>query len=88
MLLLYVVYCVALHFNSALEKWAQTWPVPCKQMSPEEESALVSYKTLDEDRAKMATYNANAEADKQVPQQNNVDQYETGTVVAWWGGVV
>ncbi|KAF5272175.1 hypothetical protein FQA39_LY01257 [Lamprigera yunnana] len=50
MLFMYVVYCIVLHFNPQLEKWAQTLPVPCKKVTPDEESGLVSYKTLDEEK--------------------------------------
>lgn len=50
MMLMYVVYCIVLHFNTQLEQWAQTLPVPCKQPQPDEQSGLVSYKTLEEDR--------------------------------------
>lgn len=50
MLFMYVVYCVVLHFNTPLEKWSQTLPVPCKRVEPQEESGLVSYKTLEEER--------------------------------------
>lgn len=55
MLLMYVVYCIALHFNPQLEKWAQTWPVPCKRQ-PEEQAGLVTYKTLDEDKSRRPSY--------------------------------
>lgn len=55
MLFMYIVYCIVLHFNPQLERWAQTLPVPCKKPPPEEESGLVSYKTLEEDR-KHASY--------------------------------
>jgi hypothetical protein len=30
MLLMYGVYCIALRFNTQLEAWAQTLPIPCK----------------------------------------------------------
>ncbi|KAF2882601.1 hypothetical protein ILUMI_23569 [Ignelater luminosus] len=50
MLFMYVVYCIVLHFNPQLEKWAQTLPVPCKKATPDEESGLVSYKTLEEEK--------------------------------------
>ncbi|CAB3378124.1 Hypothetical predicted protein [Cloeon dipterum] len=30
MLFMYSVYCVALRFNTQLEQWAQTLPIPCK----------------------------------------------------------
>ncbi|XP_055542829.1 probable sodium/potassium/calcium exchanger CG1090 [Wyeomyia smithii] len=46
MLLFYVVYCVALHFNTALEKWAHTLNLPIKLPTKEEQSALVTYKNL------------------------------------------
>ncbi|XP_035891743.1 probable sodium/potassium/calcium exchanger CG1090 [Anopheles stephensi] len=48
MLLFYVVYCVALHFNTPLEKWAHTWNLPIKLPTKEEQSALVTYKNLPE----------------------------------------
>lgn len=56
MLLMYVVYCVVLHFNARLERWAQTLPVPCRLQAPEEESALVSYRHLEEDRSRRPSY--------------------------------
>ncbi|XP_066994837.2 probable sodium/potassium/calcium exchanger CG1090 [Anabrus simplex] len=56
MLCMYLVYCVVLHFNPALERWAQTLPVPCRRPPPEEESALVSYKHLEEDRSRRPSY--------------------------------
>ncbi|KAJ9588298.1 hypothetical protein L9F63_018333 [Diploptera punctata] len=67
MLLMYVVYCIVLHYNSRLERWAQTLPVPCRQPSPEEESALVSYRHLEEDRSRRPSYTSpppSATADK------------------------
>ncbi|XP_065156142.1 probable sodium/potassium/calcium exchanger CG1090 [Atheta coriaria] len=57
MLIMYVVYCVALHFNPLLEAWAHTLPLPFKLPTPEENAAIVSnYKTLDEERNKRASY--------------------------------
>ncbi|XP_044271397.1 probable sodium/potassium/calcium exchanger CG1090 isoform X2 [Tribolium madens] len=50
MILMYVVYCIALHYNNYLEQWAQKLPVPCKKIAPDEQSGLVSYKTLEEER--------------------------------------
>ncbi|CAG9835651.1 unnamed protein product [Diabrotica balteata] len=55
MILTYIVYCIVLHFNTPLERWAQTWPVPFKKMAPTEQSGLVSYKTL-EDGGKHQSY--------------------------------
>lgn len=50
MMLMYVVYCVVLSYNASLEQWAQSLPVPCKKHTPEEQSGLVSYKTLEEEK--------------------------------------
>lgn len=36
MLIMYGVYCAVLHFNPIIEKWAQTWPVPCKRKAEEQ----------------------------------------------------
>lgn len=56
MLLMYAGYCLVLHYNSRIEKWAQKLPVPCRQPLPEEESALVSYRQLEEDRSRRPSY--------------------------------
>lgn len=50
---MYVVYCVALSYNSSLERWAKSYNIPYlpKDDEPAEASALVSYKSLQEDRA-------------------------------------
>lgn len=48
MLLCYVVYCVVLHFNTPLEKWAYSLKLPIKLPSKEEQSALVTFKNLPE----------------------------------------
>ncbi|CAH0721028.1 unnamed protein product, partial [Brenthis ino] len=45
MLFMYGVYCVALRFNNALERWALTLPLPFKLPSREEQAALVTYKS-------------------------------------------
>lgn len=52
MLIMYGVYCVALSFNARLERWAKSYNIPFlpKDDEPAEESALVSYKSLQEDR--------------------------------------
>lgn len=49
LLLFYVAYCVLMCFNTRLEAWAQTLPVPCKRPADGEDSALVSYKHLDDE---------------------------------------
>jgi hypothetical protein len=56
MLLMYVGYCLVLHYNPRIEKWAQKLPVPCRQTLPEEESAIVSYRHLEEDRSRRPSY--------------------------------
>jgi hypothetical protein len=56
MLLMYVGYCVVLHYNTRIERWAQSLPVPCRQTLPEEESAIVSYRHLEEDRSRRPSY--------------------------------
>lgn len=48
MLLCYVGYCVALHFNTELERWALGLNLPFKLPSKEEQSALVTYKNVPE----------------------------------------
>lgn len=49
MIITYLIYCVVLHFNTELEKWAHTLPVPFKPAAPCEQSGLVTYKTLDDE---------------------------------------
>lgn len=44
----YVIYCIALHFNPFLERWAHSLKLPIKLPSKEEQSALVTYKNLPE----------------------------------------
>lgn len=59
MLLMYVGYCVALSYNTNLERWAQTWPVPCRT-AIEEDQHLVSYKHLDDNRQNATNYSGTA----------------------------
>ncbi|KAJ8715485.1 hypothetical protein PYW07_009967 [Mythimna separata] len=42
---MYGVYCVALRFNTALERWAMTLPLPFKLPTREEQAALVTYRS-------------------------------------------
>ncbi|XP_037025683.1 probable sodium/potassium/calcium exchanger CG1090 [Bradysia coprophila] len=46
MMLFYVVYCIALYFNTSLEKWAHSLQLPIKLPTKEEQSALVTYKNV------------------------------------------
>jgi len=52
MLIMYGVYCMVLSFNAKLERWAKSYNIPFlpKDDEPAEESALVSYRSLQEDR--------------------------------------
>ncbi|KAJ8715475.1 hypothetical protein PYW07_009966 [Mythimna separata] len=43
---MYGVYCVALRFNTALERWAMTLPLPFKLPTREEQAALVTYRWI------------------------------------------
>lgn len=70
MLICYVGYCIALHFNDHLERWAHSLNLPIKLPSKDEQSSLVTYKNVPEP----ATYNTNAAASpvgatQQPPQQ-------------------
>lgn len=67
---MYLVYCVVLHFNPVLERWAQTLPVPCKKIAPDEQSGLMTYKTLEED-GKHTNYGGS-------PDQAMVDTFHAG----------
>lgn len=48
MLIFYVLYCVMLHFNTFLERWAYSLKLPIKLPSKEEQSALVTFKNVPE----------------------------------------
>lgn len=66
MILFYVLYCVALHFNTALEKWAYSLKLPIKLPTKEEQSALVTFKNLpDPNYSQNAAADANGAADEQ-----------------------
>ncbi|XP_055716381.1 probable sodium/potassium/calcium exchanger CG1090 isoform X1 [Phlebotomus papatasi] len=69
MLVFYVFYCIALHFNSALERWAMTWKLPIKLPTKEEQSALVTYKNISD-----PTYTQNAQAVTNLSQEPQQEQ--------------
>lgn len=48
MILFYVFYCIVLHFNTPLEKWAYSLKLPIKLPTKEENAALVTYKNIPE----------------------------------------
>lgn len=52
MLIVYCVYCIVLSFNESLERYAKSLNLPYlpKDSDPADESALVSYRSLQEER--------------------------------------
>lgn len=53
MLIMYGVYCIVLAFNTRLERWAKSFDIPWlpkDEEQPAEQSALVTYKSLQEER--------------------------------------
>uniref|UniRef100_A0A1A9WY23 Sodium/calcium exchanger membrane region domain-containing protein n=1 Tax=Glossina brevipalpis TaxID=37001 RepID=A0A1A9WY23_9MUSC len=71
MLLCYVGYCVALYFNSALERWALSLNLPFKLPTKEEQSSLVTYKNVSDN-----TYTQGNQ------QQTNLSQEPDATTTA------
>lgn len=70
MILCYVVYCVALHFNSALEKWAYSLKLPIKLPTKEEQSALVTFKNVPDQNYSQNASETNGNATEQQQQQH------------------
>lgn len=90
MILFYVLYCVALHFNTALEKWAYSLKLPIKLPTKEEQSALVTFKNLpDQNYSQNVEANVNGAEQSQLSspdqqrqqqeQQHNYQSYNSGT---------
>lgn len=67
MLFCYVLYCIALHFNSALEQLAQPYilKLPIKLPTREEQSALVTFKNVPDTSYNTATKNPDATSPQQ-----------------------
>ncbi|XP_025832357.1 probable sodium/potassium/calcium exchanger CG1090 isoform X2 [Agrilus planipennis] len=78
MLIMYGVYCIALHYNPQMEKWAHSLPIPFKLPTPEEGSGLVNYKTMDDDK-KIPNYGSN-------PDQNYDTTVKTAEQVTEFDG--
>lgn len=79
MLLMYVVYCVALSFNTSLERWAKSYNISWlpKDEEPAEQGHLVTYKSLqDENRAAYTGPAAVAPGDPYNAPQQNTGQFE------------
>ncbi|XP_030562677.1 probable sodium/potassium/calcium exchanger CG1090 [Drosophila novamexicana] len=69
MLLCYVLYCIALHFNTELERWALGLNLPFKLPSKEEQSALVTYKNVPESSYTQGTQQKESETSPQQQAQ-------------------
>ncbi|KAL5283557.1 hypothetical protein ACFFRR_006048 [Megaselia abdita] len=70
MLLFYVVYCVAMYFNESLERWAMSLNLPIKLPTKEEQSALVTYKNMQDTSYTNGQQQTNlSENEAQTPQQ-------------------
>lgn len=59
-LLLYVAYCVMMYYNAALERWANTLPLPLPDVArrgpgSSEQASLMPYKNLDEEQQHSTT---------------------------------
>ena len=69
MLIMYVVYCVVLSFNASLERWAKSLNIPFlpKDEEPAEQSALVTYRSLQEERVSYTAPTTPAPAPAPVP---------------------
>ncbi|XP_017057115.1 probable sodium/potassium/calcium exchanger CG1090 [Drosophila ficusphila] len=70
MLLCYVGYCVALHFNTELERWALGLNLPFKLPSKEEQSALVTYKNVPDSSYTQGTAAQGQQPAKEPPSES------------------
>lgn len=78
MLLCYVGYCIALHFNTELERWALSLNLPFKLPSKEEQSALVTYKNVPESSYTQGTQPKETETSpQQQPQPSTQGDYQS-----------
>lgn len=76
MILFYVAYCVALHFNTALEKWAYSLKLPIKLPTKEEQSALVTFKNLPDPNYSQNANEANGNTSEQQQQATSPEQQQ------------
>lgn len=74
MLLFYVVYCVALHFNTELERWALSLNLPFKLPTKEEQSSLVTYKNVPD-----STYTQGTQQQTNLSQEPNATSPTSGS---------
>lgn len=79
MMIFYVIYCITLHFNAPLEKWAHSLKLPIKLPTKEEQSALVTYKNLPDpnySQGGQAVTSLSQEPPQAVPEQQQQDNYQ------------
>lgn len=74
MIICYMIYCVVLHFNTPLEKWAYSLKLPIKLPTKEEQSALVTFKNVADPSYSQGGLEANGGADQQQQQQQQQHQ--------------
>lgn len=85
-MIFYVVYCIALHFNTPLEKWAYTLQLPIKLPTKEEQSALVTFKNLPDTNYSQspAVTSLTNEAETKAPVSSaNYQDYNTDPNSSW-----
>lgn len=76
MILFYVLYCVALNFNTALEKWAYSLKLPIKLPTKEEQSALVTFKNVPDQNYSQNAAEANGNAPEKQHQASSPEQQQ------------
>ncbi|XP_036347320.1 probable sodium/potassium/calcium exchanger CG1090, partial [Rhagoletis pomonella] len=84
MLLCYVGYCVALTFNTELERWALSLNLPFKLPTKEEQSSLVTYKNIPDSSYTQGTQQQQqtsltqdgASGSQQQQQQQSTSEYQ------------
>lgn len=85
MIIFYILYCVALHFNTSLEKWAYSLKLPIKLPTKEEQLGLVTFKNLPDQNYSQNAVEAGVNQppeNEQPPQQpptQNYQSYAEGT---------
>lgn len=75
MLIMYVVYCVTLSYNARLERWAKSYNIPFlpKDEEPAEQTGLVTYKSLQEERQ---SYTAPEERQTYAEPESPIDPWK------------
>jgi solute carrier family 24 (sodium/potassium/calcium exchanger), member 4 len=84
MLICYVIYCIALHFNTTLEKLAQPYilKLPIKLPTREEQSSLVTFKNVP-DSSYQGIQNVDATSPQQELSEPSQPEYNYDTAASW-----